>query len=169
MPNQIREAKMIIIDSPYILGTLGPFLRSPKSTLFKESIREIQDAASGMEIQYLDQPPTNLKETVEDSEVIVTLGLGPDALAMAKSLKWLHLTAAGVEFNMYPEIIESSVTVTSAKGNAGTPMAEWAMMQIYMWNKQIIRYIQAQASKEWAPTRAYRYDCRHHWSRELRY
>ena len=81
--------------------------------------------------------------------MIVTLGLGPDAFKVAKSLKWLHILAAGVEFTLYPELVGSSVMVTSSKGNAGVPMAEWAMMQIYMWTKQVMRYVDAQARRKW--------------------
>ena len=144
------KRKMILMDRPQVIGTLPYFLSEPdKSTDVKDRLDDIRAAASGFEVEYLDDPPSLLESSIGDAEVIATIGLGPDALAVAKRLKWLHIWSAGVEHTLYPELISSPVVITCIKGNAGVPMAEFAMMHIYMWTKKLLHYLAAHERKEW--------------------
>src|SRR5882762_5400212 len=48
-------------------------------------------------------------------------------LKLAKNLKWLHSTAAGVAQLMYPELRDSGIVVTNPSGIFSVPMAEHTM------------------------------------------
>ncbi len=144
------KRKIVLMDRPQTIGTLPYFLSEPhKSTDVKDRLDDIRAAASGFEVEYLDDPPSLLENSIGDAEVIATIGLGPDAFAAAKSLKWLHVWSAGVEHTLYPELIDSPVLITCIKGNAGIPMAEFAMMNIYLWTKKLLDYVAAHERKEW--------------------
>src|SRR5713101_7422381 len=51
----------------------------------------------------------------------------PQQPPLAKKLKWLHSTAAGVAQLMYPELRESGIVVTNPSGIFSVPMAEHTM------------------------------------------
>ena len=144
------KRKMVLMDRPQTIGTLPYFLSEPhKSTDVKDRLDEIRAAAPDFEIEYFDDPPSLLDGSIADAEAIATIGLGPDAFAVAKRLKWLHIWSAGVEHTIYPELISSPVVITCIKGNAGIPMAEFAMMNIYLWTKKLLDYVAAHDRKEW--------------------
>jgi phosphoglycerate dehydrogenase-like enzyme len=50
---------------------------------------------------------------------------------------------------MYPEMLASDVLVTSCKGNGAIPLAEHAMMQMLMLNRDAMRWARAQAEHRW--------------------
>jgi phosphoglycerate dehydrogenase-like enzyme len=151
MPNMSSMRKMVLMDRPQAIGTLPYFLaESHKSTDVRDRLDEIRAAAPGFEIEYFDESPSLLESSIGDAEVIATIGLGPDALSVAKRLKWLHIWSAGVEHTTYPELISSPVVITCIKGNAGVPMAEFAMMHIYTWTKKLLQYLAAHERKEWS-------------------
>src|SRR5260370_3760123 len=59
-----------------------------------------------------------------DTDIFVGYSLRPQQLPLAKKLKWLHSTAAGVAQLMYPELRESGIVVTNPSGIFSVPMAE---------------------------------------------
>src|SRR6266481_3040261 len=56
--------------------------------------------------------------------IFVGYSLRPQQLKLAKKLKWLHSTAAGVAQLMYPELRDSGIVVTNPSGIFSPPMAE---------------------------------------------
>ena len=150
MPDMNSKRKIVLMDRPKTIGALPYFLaEQTKSTDVKDRLDDIRAAAPGFEIEYFDEPPDLRGSSIRDAEVVATIGLGPDALAVAKRLKWLHIWSAGVEHTLYPELISSPVVITCIKGNAGVPMAEFAMMNIYVWAKNLLRYLAAHEGREW--------------------
>ena len=47
--------------------------------------------------------------------------------ARADKLRWVQATGAGVDSSLFPELVESDVIFTSAKGTVGEHLAEHAM------------------------------------------
>ena len=80
---------------------------------------------------------------------MVAFDLGREALARADRLQWVHILSAGVEHTLYPELIDSPVVLTAAKGSGGIPMAEFAVLQMLLWNKNALHYLEAQRRREW--------------------
>ena len=70
-----------------------------------------------------DQLPPELPDT----DIFVGYSLRAEQLQVAKKLKWLHSTAAGVSQLMYPELRDSGILVTNPRGAFSVPMAEHAM------------------------------------------
>jgi phosphoglycerate dehydrogenase-like enzyme len=59
-----------------------------------------------------------------DADIYVGSTLRAAQFAVAKKLKWVHSTSAGVGQLMYPELRDSGVIVTNASGIFSVPMAE---------------------------------------------
>jgi phosphoglycerate dehydrogenase-like enzyme len=66
----------------------------------------------------------HILDELPDTDIFVGYSLKPAQCVVAKKLKWLHSTAAGVDQLMYPELRASNVVVTNASGVHSVPMAE---------------------------------------------
>jgi phosphoglycerate dehydrogenase-like enzyme len=69
----------------------------------------------------------HLPQELPDTDIFVGYSLRPPQLKLAKKLKWLHSTAAGVAQLMYPELRDSGILVTNPSGIFSVPMAEHTM------------------------------------------
>jgi len=59
-----------------------------------------------------------------DTDVLFAVRFSPEDFKIAKQLKWLHLASAGATHVLFPEMIESNITVTNSRGLYGIPIAE---------------------------------------------
>jgi phosphoglycerate dehydrogenase-like enzyme len=66
----------------------------------------------------------NLATELPDTDIFVGFSLRAEQFSVARRLKWLHSTAAGVGQLMYPELRQSGIEVTNASGVHRIPMAE---------------------------------------------
>lgn len=73
----------------------------------------------------------------------------PDVLAKAPRLRWVHSPSAGVDADLTPEMIASPVVLTSSAGNGGIPLAEHAMLLLLMLDRDVPRWMRAQADRRW--------------------
>jgi phosphoglycerate dehydrogenase-like enzyme len=67
---------------------------------------------------------TRLAEEIEDADIFVGWSLRPEQSALARKLKWIHATAAGIEQLMRDDIRQSDVVITNSSGVMTVPMAE---------------------------------------------
>ena len=145
--------KILLMDRPSFFG-------APKQHLVKDLVPEIRAVAHAFEVQYVEGQAeldsseeaarTRItRDAIEGAEIVVSFDLGREALIRANKLKWIHILSAGVDHVLYPELIESPVTITSAKGSGGIPMAETALMLMLMLTKHAVHYLDAQRAKSW--------------------
>src|SRR6185437_1377983 len=80
---------------------------------------------------------------------VVAGSITPKGLAGARNLKWVQSWAAGPNEALFPEMVASSVTLTSCKGNGAIPLAEHAILLMMMLNRDAMRWIRAQAEHRW--------------------
>lgn len=85
-----------------------------------------------------------------DTDIFVGWSLKPEQFQLAKKLKWLHATAAGVDQLMYPELRQSSVLVTNASGVHSVPMAEHILGMILAMARRFPSSMRYQAWHHWA-------------------
>jgi phosphoglycerate dehydrogenase-like enzyme len=95
-----------------------------------------------------------LSAHVSDAEVIVSglFGKGPhlrDLWPQAKQVRWVHSLSAGVEHLLFPELIESEVPVTNAKGVFKRSLAEFAILGVLYFYKQVRRLVESQRKGQW--------------------
>ncbi len=96
-----------------------------------------------------------LSAHVGDAEVIVNSGLTGkgthlrDLWPEAKAVRWVHSLSAGVENLLFPELIDSPVPVTNAKGVFKRPLAEFAILAVLYFYKRVRRLIESQRNAQW--------------------
>ena len=93
-----------------------------------EHCQRIQSTSDQIRIVQPQNHQQLLREVV-DTDIIFG-GLNPSLFEEAQQLKWLQVLGAGVDGVLFPELVESDVILTSAKGVVGTHLADqaWALL-----------------------------------------
>ncbi len=69
--------------------------------------------------------------------------------ARAGTLRWVHVPAAGVDTLLFPELIDSDLVVTNARGVFDRPMAEFALASILARVKRLHEIRDRQRDRHW--------------------
>lgn len=111
-------------------------------------LQELSAIAPGAELVFCENQ-AQVDQNAADADIVAG-HLGPDALARAAKLAWVHSWAAGPNTQLFPEMIEHPVTLTCSKGNGAIPLAEHALMLMLMLNRDAMQWIEAQRERRWA-------------------
>lgn len=92
----------------------------------------------------------HLEDEIGDTDIFVGWSLKPEQFALAKKLKWIHSTAAGVGQLMYPALRESDVVLTNASGVHTVPMAEHILGMLVALARRFHTAFRYQLQSHWA-------------------
>lgn len=115
------------------------------------NLKELHDSA---EI-YVGNDTEALAEHAPKAEIILYSGLTgktvdfPEVWKHAREVKWVHSLSAGVEKLLFPELIESPVQVTNAKGVFKRSLAEFAVLGMLYFYKRVRRILDNQREHKW--------------------
>lgn len=96
-----------------------------------------------------------LERAAPDAEIILYSGLTgksvdfPEVWRHAKRVKWVHSLSAGVEKMLFPDLIDSPVPLTNAKGVFKRSLAEFAVLGILYFYKRVRRLVENQRAHRW--------------------
>jgi phosphoglycerate dehydrogenase-like enzyme len=96
-----------------------------------------------------------LEKLAPEAEVILYSGLTGKAVNFrdvwlhTKSVRWVHSLSAGVEKVLFPELIESPVPVTNARGVFKRSLAEFAVLGMLFHYKRVRLLIENQRAHKW--------------------
>ena len=85
-----------------------------------------------------------------DTDIFVGWSLRPEQFKLARKLKWIHSTAAGVGQLMYPELRQSGITVTNASGIHTIAMAEHVLGFLVALARRFPDALRHQWQRRWA-------------------
>lgn len=91
-----------------------------------------------------------LDAELPDTDIFVGWSLKPEQFRMARKLKWIHATAAGVDQLMYPELRQSRVVLSNASGVHKVPMAEHILGTIIALARRFPSAVRYQSWHHWA-------------------
>lgn len=77
-------------------------------------------------------------------------GLLKESWRLAHNVSWVHVAAAGVDGPLFPGLVESEAVLTNAAGVFDHPMAEWALMVILAFVKELFDNVEHQRRRHWA-------------------
>lgn len=89
-------------------------------------------------------------ELAGDADIMFTAVLRPTVFEAARKLQWIHSPAAGLEFILFPAVIESPVLVTNSRGVSADTIAEHALTVVLALFRKLPMAVEAQRSREWA-------------------
>jgi phosphoglycerate dehydrogenase-like enzyme len=90
-----------------------------------------------------------IDEHLRDAEIIFTISLRPEQLALARALRWIHSPTAAVHQFMFPELIDSDIVLTNSREVHGPVVAEHVMALIFALAKKIPRAVLFQQKRVW--------------------
>jgi D-2-hydroxyacid dehydrogenase (NADP+) len=93
---------------------------------------------------------TELPPELPDTDIFVGAFLLPKQLQIAKKLKWIHSTSAGVGQLAYPELVASGIVVTNASGVFSIPMAEHTIGLLLAMARNFPDTVRQQDQKIWS-------------------
>jgi len=77
--------------------------------------------------------------------------LNRSVFLMAPKLKWVHSRNAGIDSFLFPELVESPVTLTNGSGVFSAPLGEFALAAMLYFAKDFRRMMRNQAAGKWEP------------------
>jgi phosphoglycerate dehydrogenase-like enzyme len=107
-------------NTKLVIGIWHSFSEWNAKPLMAETLRQRWPQMNVVQAAHPEQLPAELP----DADIFVGSVLRPAQFSVAKKLKWVHSTSAGVGQLMYPELRNSGVIVTNASGIFSVPMAE---------------------------------------------
>jgi D-2-hydroxyacid dehydrogenase (NADP+) len=114
-------------------------------------IHDLQASSPG--VQIVKVRPADIAKEIEDADAIIG-GVSPENFKRAKKLKWVHVMSAGVEKDLFPELIESDAVVTNAKNLYGPQIADHAFAFLLSLTRRLNVTIPGQSNEQWTPGRA---------------
>lgn len=118
------------------------------------SLRSLEPLRERAEIT-ISNDERELEQLAPTAEVILYSGLTGKAVNFrelwkhTKVVRWVHSLSAGVEKVLFPELIESSVPLTNARGVFKRSLAEFAVLGILFHYKRVRRLIESQRQHHW--------------------
>ena len=77
--------------------------------------------------------------------------LNRSVFLMAPKLAWVHSRNAGLDSFLFPELVESPVTLTNGSGVFSAPLGEFALAAMLYFAKDFRRMIRNQVAGKWEP------------------
>lgn len=133
-----------------LAATLMAAAAEPKKVVFtgapEVSFSELQQAVR--DVRLVEASPATLLQEIADADGVIG-SIRPEHFRAAKKLKWLQTTSAGVEGVLFPELVESAVTVTNARNVFGPQIADHAFAFLLALTRRLNTAILNQSKEEW--------------------
>jgi len=65
------------------------------------------------------------------------------------ALEWIHLTSVGYSQIFTLPILERGIRVTNGRGTFDVPIAEWCILMLLMWQRDVRQLLQNQEDRRW--------------------
>lgn len=110
-------------------------------------LEEIREHTGGAEVVFC--PGRDQLATLLGNAEIVAGNVPRHLFHLGKKLRWMHSWSAGLNGALYPDLVESDVTVTGSSGNAAHPIAEHCLLLMLMLQQQSAQVLQQQRDHLW--------------------
>jgi len=111
------------------------------------ALSQLREAAPTVEIIVAKNQNDALNKVV-DVDAAYTF-VTPEFIRAGKKLRWVQVASAGVESYLFPELVESNIILTNAKGVYGIHIAEHVMSLILSFGRAINILIHRQIDEIW--------------------
>lgn len=102
----------------------------------------------GVHIVSIDDP-ADLAAALPDAEVFAGWQFPREHFTRAKRLRWVHSASAGVEANLFPELVASAVILTNSTGLHSVSIPEHVLGQMLVLARNFHEALRVQQNAEW--------------------
>ncbi len=118
------------------------------------SLRVLAPAPAGVRF-VIGNRLEDLEEAAPEAEAACLVfggrGLLEPVFARAPRLRWVHTGWAGLDGTLFPALVESPVVMTNSRGVFSAALAEFAMLGVLFFAKDLRRMLASQAAARWEP------------------
>lgn len=129
---------LVLIHSPFRMWTIPP-----------EAVEGLRRAFPAHEFLHARDEAEGLT-AIREAEVAFSSQIGPEHLAAASRLRWIHSPAAGIGGMLYPEMLASAVVLTNSRGLAAESIAEHVVAVTLALFRRLPLAFARQAGRTWA-------------------
>jgi phosphoglycerate dehydrogenase-like enzyme len=115
----------------------------------RDRARSLADGIPGAEV-WCPDTREEAERLLPEADVVLGFAVRSDNFARAARLRWIHCTAASVTGVLFPELVESDVVISNARGLHGDAMAEHALGLMLAFTRKLHHARDAQRAREWA-------------------
>ena len=112
---------------------------------------KIRDACAGCELRIV--PKNDRPEHIDPkvlSDVDVFIGNHPPSnFDDFKNLRWVQIVSAGYAHITHLPLVQRGIRVTNALGVFDSPIAEWNIMTMLMWERRMVEQLENQRNCVW--------------------
>jgi phosphoglycerate dehydrogenase-like enzyme len=90
------------------------------------------------------------RELIAEADIAFAASITPDQLRAARRLQWVHCPAAGVGHMLYPEMVQSAVTITNGRGTSADTIAEHVLAVVLALFRRLTIAFARQVRHAWA-------------------
>lgn len=92
------------------------------------------------------------EEVIDKADALFGAKVTRESLRRAKRLKWIQTSSAGIERILFPELVESDIILTNARGMHAVTVAEHVMAFALAFARNLHVYLRNQTSRLWDRT-----------------
>jgi phosphoglycerate dehydrogenase-like enzyme len=108
----------------------------------------IERQLPSVRIVNVDSPEEQAAE-IGDADVWFGFHFPPELFAQAKRLRWVHSAGAGIEANLFPELVASDVVLTNSSGLHSTCIPEHVLALLFAFARNLPASFRAQGESRW--------------------
>lgn len=112
-----------------------------------DRLAELRSAAPRAAFVGADTPEDAMRE-LRDADALIG-GFSPEMLRAATKLRWIQVGSAGVETVLFPELVQSDITLTNCKIIQGPEIADHAFALLLALTRRLNELIPLRATKAW--------------------
>ena len=113
----------------------------------EEEFQAIQSASSEIEVMNV-KGEADAREAISEADGMYGR-INPLLLERAKKLRWIQTAMAGLEHYMFPELIESDITLSNMQGIYNDNIADHVIGYIMMFARGFHVYLRRQLERNW--------------------
>jgi phosphoglycerate dehydrogenase-like enzyme len=104
---------------------------------------------------YVGAELASVEQHATEAEIILFSGLAGKTAPLrevwqhARKLRWVHSLSAGMDNLLFPELTESPVVVTNARGVFKRSLAEFVVLGMLYFYKRVRRLVESQRAHKW--------------------
>ena len=118
----------------------------------EEAFARIQESCPGCEIRvgpWITMGKETMPEELMKGVDVLLCEYPPPNFEAFDQLKWIQLTSAGYTQVLDLPILERGIRVTNGLGNFDGPIAEWNIMMMLMWERNMLDLLENQKGAVW--------------------
>ncbi|MBI3784808.1 MAG: D-2-hydroxyacid dehydrogenase [Deltaproteobacteria bacterium] len=123
-------------------------MKEVRWNLADEDCRRLEARFPGVHLVAIEDP-ADLSREIVDADVFVGFTIPRDVFVAARQLRWVQSISAGIEENLYPEMLASSVVLTGGTGLHAVCIPEHVLGQMFVLARNFHEAQRLQAACEW--------------------